>query len=379
MKKITEISELPYQIATKAKEENGQKIIGFFAMHFPEELIHASGAYPLLLQASNEPVTAGHAYYYSFFCGPSRSLVDQAAKETLNFLDAVIVGDYCIQEIGAGEVLGDQLPKVNNLFFRLPVGNMPWTQSDIAIGLKELKADLEKVTGKPITNEAIKQSFKIYNRNRQLLREIYAIREQNPGIISSKDLVKIIQSSMLMPKEENSKLLEELIPALKQHKYINKQGAKVFVSGSLCGAPKFDILSIIENAGATIVGDDLFHGWRYISSDIDETIEDAFEAIAEFYVRRNKDVPCPIRVDPNTNWQQYLVDRIKELGADQLIIIMAKYCEAHMFFYPDIKEAMEKAGIPHLLMEVEHEVVSLEALKTRVEAFLEMTEMAKAL
>ena len=378
MSRITEITDQPYETAKRKKEEKGQKTIGYFAMHFPEELIHASGLYPVLLQESNDPVTSGHAYYYSFFCGPSRSLVDQAAKEELNFLDAIIVGDYCIQEIGAGEVLGEKLPKVKNLFFRLPVGNMPWTGDDIVEGLKELKRDIESITGKTITDDDIKRSFKIYNKNRQLLREIYEIRDKTPEVISAKDLVRIIQSSMVMPKEENNILLAELVEALKTRAVPKKNGPKVFLSGSLCGAPKFDILSIIENAGAVVVGDDLFHGWRYISSDIDESIKDPLKAISEYYIRRNKDVPCPIRVDPDTKWEQYLVDRVKELGADQLIILVAKYCEAHMFFYPDIKEAVEKAGIPHLQIQIEHEIVSLEAVKTRVEAFLEMTEIAAA-
>lgn len=379
IEKFQSISEQPNQFAIKAKEEDGKKIIGYFAMHFPEEMIHASGWYPLLLQESSEAVTSGHAYYYSFFCGPSRSLVDQAVKEQLNFLDAIIVGDYCIQEIGAGEVLGEKLPKVKNLFFRLPVGNMPWTQSDIVEGLKELKRDIESVTGQPITDEKIRASIKLFNKNRQLLREIYKIREENPAIISSKELVMVIQSSMVMPKEENNKLLEELITALKNKKTDQKAGAKVFLSGSLCGAPKFDVLSIIEGTGAVVVGDDLFHGWRYISSDIDETIVNPLEAIAEFYIRRNVDVPCPIRVDPGTSWEDYLVKKVKALGADQLIILQAKYCEAHMFFYPDIKEAVEAAGIPHLLIDIEHEVVSLEALRTRVEAFIEMNSMPKAM
>ena len=43
-----------------------------------------------------------------------------------------------------------------------------------------------------------------------------------------------------------------------------------------------------------------------------------------------------------------------------------------------VLDAMEKAGIPHLLIEVEHEVVSLQALKTRIEAFVEMQSMQTA-
>jgi benzoyl-CoA reductase/2-hydroxyglutaryl-CoA dehydratase subunit BcrC/BadD/HgdB len=33
---------------------------------------------------------------------------------------------------------------------------------------------------------------------------------------------------------------------------------------------------------------------------------------------------------------------------------------------------MANAGIPHIMLETEHEVVSLEGIKTRLQAFMEM-------
>ncbi|MBU3914366.1 2-hydroxyacyl-CoA dehydratase family protein, partial [bacterium] len=123
---------------------------------------------------------------------------------------------------------------------------------------------------------------------------------------------------------------------------------------------------------------DLYHGYRFISTDIDiDQSDDPLKAIAANYLEKNQEVPCPTRSDPSTDWPQYLVDSVRKHKAEQLIILMAKFCEPHMFFYPDIKEAMEEAQIPHLLIEFEHEVVSLEALRTRIEAFIEM-EQAKS-
>jgi benzoyl-CoA reductase/2-hydroxyglutaryl-CoA dehydratase subunit BcrC/BadD/HgdB len=45
-----------------------------------------------------------------------------------------------------------------------------------------------------------------------------------------------------------------------------------------------------------------------------------------------------------------------------------------MYFYPEIKEAFEREGIPMLLIETEHEQMPLEALKTRVETFVEIVK-----
>lgn len=373
---LAKIADQPYEQAKEWKARTGGKVIGLFPMHFPEELIHAAGALPVLFQESDEPVTAGHSYYYPFFCGLSRSVIDQAAKGSLDFLDGFLSGDYCIQVVGAGEVLGVLLTKASSMFYRLPVGNQDWTHADITQGLKELKRDLETFIGNEIKSESIRESIRIYNTNRALIRKIYELKLSNPSILSSREMVTIIKSSMVMPKEEHNAILESLLPALANREVANKDGVRVFTSGSLCGAPKYDILSMIEQSGAVVVGDDMFHGYRYVSTDIND-VEEPLEAIATYQLRKNSAVPCPTRVDPLTNWPQYLIDSMREQGAELLVILMAKYCEPHMFFYPDIKEALEKAEIPHLLIEVEHEVVSLEALRTRIEAFVEI-EQARA-
>lgn len=370
LKRLAKIAAEPYEKAKEWKKLHNKKIIGCFPMHFPEELVHAAGVLPVLLQESGEPVTAGHAYYYPFFCGPSRSIIDQAAKGYLDFLDATLAGDYCIQVVGAGEVLGVILPKAPNLFLRLPVGNQPWTMEDITQGLKELKRDLEKFTGDEIDSESIRNSIRVYNKNRALIRELYQLRSSKPGILSSKEMVSIVKSSMVMPKVEHNAIIGSLLAGLSDRKESKDKGVLVFLSGSLCGAPKDDILTMIEQMGALVVDDDLFHGYRYVSTDINESRE-PLEALAAWYLEKNNDVPCPTRCDPQTDWPMYLIDSMKKSGAEQLLILMAKYCEPHMFFYPDIKEELNKAGIPHLLIEVEHEVVSFESLRTRIEAFIE--------
>jgi benzoyl-CoA reductase subunit C len=370
LEQLRRISADPYEKAKEWKQINNKKIIGCFPMHFPEEILHAAGVLPILLQQSSEPVTAGHAYYYPFFCGPSRSIIDQAAKGYLDFLDATLAGDYCIQVVGAGEVLGVILPKAPNLFLRLPVGNQAWTMADITQGLKEIKGDIEKFTGSEIDPEAIRDSICIYNRNRALIREAYQLRSSNPGILNAKELVSIVKSGMVMEKGEHNAIIERLLDNLPDRKISEEKGVRVFLSGSLCGAPKEDILTMIEQSGALVVDDDLFHGYRYISTDVNETME-PLESLASWYLEKNRDVPCPTRCDPQTDWPKYLVDAMKKSGAEQLVILMAKYCEPHMFFYPDIKEALDEAEIPHLLIEVEHEVVSFESLRTRIEAFIE--------
>ena len=148
---------------------------------------------------------------------------------------------------------------------------------------------------------------------------------------------------------------------------------RVFLSGHLCHAPKPAVLDLFEQCGCTVVDDDLYHGFRFIFADVAET-GSPIEALSSWYLERSKKVPCPTRAVKGLDWEQYLLTAVERSRAQGLIILMAKFCEPHMFFYPEIKEAFEKHGIPHLLVETEHEGMALESLKTRVEAFVEIAK-----
>jgi len=67
-----------------------------------------------------------------------------------------------------------------------------------------------------------------------------------------------------------------------------------------------------------------------------------------------------------------VAEKAETCKADGVIILLAKYCEPHLFSYPFIKRTLADRGIPHLMIETEHEAMSLEGIRTRVQAFMEM-------
>ena len=93
---------------------------------------------------------------------------------------------------------------------------------------------------------------------------------------------------------------------------------------------------------------------------------------------RNTKVPCPTRVQNNVDWDAYLINAVREEKADGVIVLMAKFCEPHMYYYPEVKEAFERHSVPHLLVETEHESLALEGLRTRVETFVEVVRRRQA-
>jgi benzoyl-CoA reductase/2-hydroxyglutaryl-CoA dehydratase subunit BcrC/BadD/HgdB len=58
--------------------------------------------------------------------------------------------------------------------------------------------------------------------------------------------------------------------------------------------------------------------------------------------------------------------------AQGVIFVLLKFCDPHAFDFPYIKELLDRAGIPSLLLEIEDQQTTLEQLKTRIEAFIEL-------
>ncbi len=372
--RFQEVAAQPLAYAREWKDRTGGAVIGSFPMNFPGELAHAAGALPLIIQESDDPITVGHGLLFPFYCGYTRSTVDQAAKGDFAVLDAIMFGDHCVQLLGAADAVRVAIPETRVIFFQL-ISSMcdPWTLGRARETFLALKSELEEFLERPIEDDALRASIAAFNRNRQLIRQLYEMRTAGTAGLTATQMQHIVKSSMVMDKAEHTALLAELVALIAASPPPAQRGVRLHLSGHFCQAPKPGILDMIEECGAIVVGDDLYHGFRYISTDV-KPDGDPLEGLAEWYLARNTGVPCPTRVQNDVDWDAFLIDAMRKEKADGMIVLMAKFCEPHMYYYPEVKEAFEKHDMPHLLIETEHESMALESLKTRVETFLEIVK-----
>lgn len=373
----------PLDYAKKWKEEHKRPVVGILPMNFPAELAHAAGALPVVLQEDDEPVTIGLKRIFSFYCGFNRSLVNQTVSDAFQFLDAILLGDHCVQLLGTADVMRNHMPEVPVLYDQLvSTIEAPWAFSESRRVVGELRNQLQNVLGVTISNDDINASVEVFNKSRALLRSLYDMRMTGKIRISSSDLMHIVQASMTMDRAEHTEKLEKVLDALQEQgtgensSFAGK--VPVFLSGHMCHAPKKELLDLVEECGGLVVADDLYTGYRYISTDVEIT-DEPLDALTNWYLERNKRVPCPTRSAREHDWHTYLLNSVKNAKAQGVIILMVKFCEPHMYFYPEIKEAFEAVGIPNLLIETEHEEMPMESVKTRLETFMEMAGRASTI
>jgi benzoyl-CoA reductase subunit C len=368
-------SRRPHDAAREWKARTGRRVVGTFPMHFPAEVVHAAGALPVLVQDSEEQITVGHGSFYPFFCGYTRSVVDQAAKGELDFLDAIFFGDHCVQMLSAADVVRVRMPDIHVGFHQLiPALRDNWSFENAERTLRRLIEDIESELHVSIDEDSLRASIRLFNENRRLIRELYELRRSGAVPVRATDMQHVVKSSMVMDKAEHTALLRELVQRARAQAVAGGgagAGVPVFASGHMCHAPRPQLLDLIEECGAVIVDDDLFTGFRYVSLDAAET-GDPVKALTRWYLERNDVVPCPTRLDPSVDWDGWLLEASRRAGAQGLIVLLVKFCEPHYFYYPRIKKTFEEAGVPHLLLETEHDMGSLESMRTRVEAFVEL-------
>lgn len=367
----------PLGYARQWKQETQGRVIGLFPMHFPGELAHAAGALPVILQEDDEPVTVGQAQVFNFYCGYNRSIIDQALRGEFEVLDAILFGDHCVQLLGTADVIRASLPKLPILFNQLcSILDAEWAKAETTRTFSQLWKELEALIGQPIAPEQVQASICLFNRNRALIRQFYDLRRAGQIALTGRQMQDVVKSSMVMDRAQHTALLEKLVPGL-ERRGPPADAVRVFLSGHLCHAPKLPVLDLVEECGGVVVDDDLYHGFRFVFWDVAET-GDPVEALADWYLLRSTKVPCPTRAVKSLDWEDYLLRNVRASGAQGLIVLMAKFCEPHMYFYPEIKDAFDRNGIPHLLVETEHEEMPMEALKTRVETFIEIAKRRMA-
>ena len=365
------IADDPIAYAEQWKQRTGRKVIGVFPMNFPSELVRAAGALPVVVQEDRAAITLGRSLLYEFYCGYSRSLTDQAATRKLDVFDAFLLVDHCVALLGAADAMRFEIPNTP-IYLAQYTASMDeaWTPAEIRKKVEELQAKLEELCGVTISPANISDSIAVFNRNRRLLRHVYALRRSGRVSLTGRQMQVLVQSSMVMDVEQHSEALDALIPLLEAESADASPLVKLHLSGHFCAAPRPELLDMIESCGAVVIDDDLYTGFRYISTDVPES-PDPLEALTRWYFDRNTNVPCSTRAQTTVDWEDYLTRSLENSAADGVIILMAKFCEPHMLYYPELRKELDRRDIPHLLIETEHEGLALEMLRTRVEALLE--------
>jgi len=231
--------------------------------------------------------------------------------------------------------------------------------------LEHLKETLENKLG-IISRESLQEAILLFNRIREQLSNLYSRMCLDPSRLSGKALAQIVRAGYQMDREHYVNLLTRLLEVWPDRLEEKPLKVPIFLSGNVVHSA--DWFSLIEEAGARIVHDDLCSGGRTLRLTVQEH-GDPLEALIDRYFNT---FFCPTKHQGIYAHQEILFKEVQESGAKGVIFLLYKYCEPYYFDYPDLKRFLEAKGYPTLLLEIEDPSQSREQVKIRLQAFVEM-------
>jgi benzoyl-CoA reductase subunit C len=340
--------------------------IGFFCSYAPEELLHAAGAHPFRLMGTPISISHAQAHLPPYCCHLVKSSLESLLRGELNFLKGIVFTHSCDSMLGLSDIWALQKPFAIHLNFMIP-SHFDSEQSRIYLKaeIERFKDCLDSHIGN-ISPQNLRASIRMFNHIRESQKQLYHRRNRNASQLPGKDFARIIRAGYLIDRSRYLELLTELLLALGEKSDGNRDRVPVYVAGNMTHSDTW--FSLIEEAGALIVWDDLCSGARTFRLMAREDL-DPIEALTDRYFNAYF---CPTKYKGAQARLETLTKDVQDSGARGVIFLLYKYCEAHFFDYPDLKAALEAKGIPTLLLEVEDPSYSMAQLKLRIQAFIEM-------
>jgi benzoyl-CoA reductase/2-hydroxyglutaryl-CoA dehydratase subunit BcrC/BadD/HgdB len=340
--------------------------IGFFCPYVPEELLQAAGALPFRLMGTSISMSHVQAHLPSNCCHLVKSSLESLLQGKLDFLKGIIFSHTCDSMQGLADIWA--LQRRTPIQFNLMVPaylDSGHSYFYLKAEMERLKDFLESHLGR-ITSENLKAAVRLFNHIRKKLGEIYSRRSRGLRQLSESHFAQIIQAGYCMDRVRYLELLEELLDALPEKTEESNDLVPVYLTGNMAHSPFY--FSLIEEAGAMVVRDDLCSGTRFLRLMVPEDT-DPIDGLTRRYLTS---FLCPSKHRGPHAHIETLLKEVQESRAKGVIFLLYKYCETYFFDYPDLKQALESKGIPTLLLEVEDPSYSIGQVKIRIQAFVEM-------
>ena len=354
----------------KARHPGGRAMAAY-PVFAPAEVIHAAGLLPLGLFGGGTSVELTHAdaRFQSFVCSVAKSSLELGFQGLVKGVDGFVFSNICDVARNLKSIYKRNFPDVFVEYLHLPQNSTsPAVAAYAGAELRRLAEGLEGYFGLGVTPVALAKSIETYNALRARMRALYALRIAEPQKLSTTDLYSVLRAATVVPPEESLAWLDTLLDELPRREERPRDRLRVVIEGAFCEQPPVGLLEVLEETGCYVVEDDLMLGWRWFTTDV-ATDGDPFERLGSAYV--NQAVPSSTRHESRQHRSEGLIEKVRRSRADAVVFMPAKFCEPALFDYVLMKQGLERAGIPHLLVEFEEKMWTFERTRNEIETFVE--------
>lgn len=346
--------------------EMGGKVVGHFQVYFPEELAHAAGLLPLKVRGAPVEPTRAESHFGSYLCSILKTSLELALSGRIE-LDTFVTHPICDAARNLAGVWGRNVPYRCEILYLPQNPNSASAAEYLRNEYARLRGELEDVAGRAVANDDLRRSVYTYNVNRALLRELYALKRDQPWLVCADEAYTLVALGGLVPREEHNALLHYVLPLLHERPAKRQDKIRVVFEGGFCEQPPLDLIRTIARS-CYVVDDDLLIGLRWILQDV-PLDGDLLANLARAYLEHSS--YSPVQHDLRKPKERMLRQRLRDARAEAAIIAAAKMCEPGLEEQVAYTRMLEQEGVPYFVTEFEENMTSFDQLELQLETFVE--------
>lgn len=351
----------------------GRKVVGCYPVYTPVELVHAGGMLPVLVAGSGgiPGIRQSGKHLQAFICAIGRSTSELLDRGMLDVLDAMIFPSVCeISRSLSGVMARQSADDKPFIYMQFPQNlDSAHSRDFLACELMRVRRILEKLGGRPIPDDKIRQSFAVYNKRADLLKTLDEARSARNPRISTSRFYALRLAGMAIPPEEHIALLSRAVDTMGKDEPAPGTRLRATLVGAFCERPPLSVIEEFEQSGVSIVGDDMLLGQRWWTEPL-PLDGDPIVSLADHYLRHSVETSVVHRSDPKAICSHVLKDAGKR-GADGVIIASAKFCHPALSDTTCIVKACEEYGFPYIRLEFTEDMKVFAPVLLQLEALLE--------
>jgi benzoyl-CoA reductase/2-hydroxyglutaryl-CoA dehydratase subunit BcrC/BadD/HgdB len=360
--------------ASKEKKK-GRKIVGIMCEYTPRELILAANAIPVCLcGGSAEMIPAAEEFLPANLCPLIKSTFGYSLEKANPFLkltDLIVAETTCDGKKKMYELLGEIHPMT---VLELP--QKPEDPDSFQLWYREvqkLKEALENRFQVKITKEALNESIKLMNRERNLRRKLAELMKGDSPPLTGRELLDMKSLISCIPADlkQYEKALK-LLPGRTLQPTAESR-IRVLLTGVPLPHGAERVMDIIESRGGLVVCQENCTGLKPILEDVIETGGDPLRAIAEKYFH----LPCSV-MTKNERRLKLLSELVQDYKPQCVIELTWQACITYDVESYLVKKLVEKElGLPYLRIETDYSPSDSTRIAMRVQALFETVQSQK--
>ena len=359
------LEDMEYPTVKRWREAGG-KVVGHFQVYFPEEIVHAAGLLPFKVRGAPLEATQADSRFGSYLCSILKTSLELALSDRVEF-DMFVTHPICDAARNLAAVWGRNFDYPCQILYLPQNANSKHSVHYLRGEYDRLKRGVAEIAGHEIGEEDLRASIALFNENRRLLHELYAIKRDTPWLLSAYEAYLLMAVGGLIPREEHNELLQYTLPLLPARGAKRQDRIRVVFEGGFCEQPPLDLLRTVSQS-CYVVDDDLLIGLRWIQNPVPLGGDPLFN-LAEAYLEDS--TYSPVQHDLRKPKEEMLLERIRKSGANAAIVAAAKMCEPGLEEQVTYTHTLDAQGTPYFVSEFEENMTSFDHLEIQLETFVE--------